>query len=294
MLNQHAPTVLIVDDSATTRAMIKRVIEMTGLNVGTILQAENGRKGLDILETTPVDLVLADLNMPVMDGMEMIARMHGSATLSSIHVVVISAQPDPEQIEQLKRDGVAGYLAKPFTPEGVSTLIAPLLEAQNIAVPAPANSGSFNVSLAESLVEAMETMAFISPELPDPASLPVASPDMRLIRIDFHGGGISGSLAMSAPAKLGEVVAENCGADDAKSAADDAMKELANVTCGLLLRKHLGHGVGFKMMPPIIGPLADSAKILAGGDVVAISADGHLVTAHVTTNEVILAGAGTR
>jgi CheY-specific phosphatase CheX len=150
------------------------------------------------------------------------------------------------------------------------------------------------MTLAESLVEAMETMAFISPQLPDPATPPAASPDMRLVRINFHGGGVSGSLAISAPAKFGEIVAENCGADDPHGAADDAMKELANVTCGLLLRKRLGHGVGFKMAPPIVGRLEDRAKFIAGDDVVAMNADGHLVTAHVTTDEAILAGAGTR
>ena len=70
-----ALNILIVDDSALTRKAIRRVIDMVGVHVEQVLEAENGKEALEMLDTESVDLVLADLNMPVMDGMEMIYHM---------------------------------------------------------------------------------------------------------------------------------------------------------------------------------------------------------------------------
>jgi CheY-like chemotaxis protein len=283
MSNQPAMTILIVDDSATTRAMIKRVIGMTSLNVGPLLEAAHGKAALEILNSTPVHLVLADLNMPVMEGMEMISIMRRTESLRAIPIIVISAQPDPLQIEQLKREGVISFLAKPFTAEGMSSVIGPLLDCKPPVAPPPARPAeSFNLTLAEALVEALQTMAFISPELPDKNAPPMPATDLRVVHVGFHGDGVEGSLAIAASAKFVEHMADNCGAADAAGDADDALKELANVTCGLLLRKRLGGADGFKMAPPVMGRPEEMERWGAGEDSLAVSADGFLVTAHVT------------
>ncbi len=73
-----ALNILIVDDSSLTRKAIKRIIGMLGLNVGQILEAEKGTHALKILGETNIDLVLADLNMPEMGGIEMIYHMRGN------------------------------------------------------------------------------------------------------------------------------------------------------------------------------------------------------------------------
>ena len=112
-----AHTILIVDDSATTRAMIRRVITLSGIDAGTILEACDGREGLDALDACEVDLVLADLHMPNMGGIEMTQKMMADPTLRHVPVVIVSADPNASRIEALRQQGVKGYVAKPFTPE---------------------------------------------------------------------------------------------------------------------------------------------------------------------------------
>jgi two-component system chemotaxis response regulator CheY len=290
-MTHHNPTILLVDDSGVTRAMIRRVIGMTDLPVGTILEAGDGAAGLAIMESTDVELVLADLNMPGMDGFEMISRMRQNPRLRAIPIVVISAQPDTLQIDRLKRDGVAGYLAKPFTPEAVRDMVEPLLNLKRKEIEPPADhlSGSFNLTLIEALGEALETMAFITPRLPS-KSEPLPSPDNRhLVRVEFDGHGIHGSLAIAAPPAFGAAMAANCDNHPSPGEADDALKELANVTCGLLLRRRIGGGVGFKLAPPVMIEPAEAEALFTGDDVVSLDAEGHLITAHVTSDVCLFA-----
>jgi two-component system, chemotaxis family, chemotaxis protein CheY len=119
--------ILVVDDSSLTRKAIRRIIEMTGLEVGTILDAENGRKALDLLHQGRVDLVLADLNMPEMGGIEMIYHMWANEATRSIPVVVISTESSTTRIEGLVANGAKDYLHKPFTPEQMKTIIERVL-----------------------------------------------------------------------------------------------------------------------------------------------------------------------
>jgi two-component system chemotaxis response regulator CheY len=290
-VSNHPATILIVDDSATTRAMIKRVIGMTGLAVRRLLDAADGQQGLEVMMSSPVDIVLADLNMPVMDGVEMIRRMRCSDTLKHIPVAVISAQPDPELIAQLKHDGIAGYLPKPFTPENVRDLIGPLLDATKVmASPVdavPDVAASLNLTLAEALAEALETMAFISPQLPGETSSPCPTSDLRLVRVAFHHGHREGSLLFAASHQFGAHVAENCqNTDDpavTEAQADDALKELANVSCGVLLRKQPCGSAGFEMAPPVLMPPREIDEWCSRKDVVSLDADGFLISACVMT-----------
>jgi len=144
--------------------------------------------------------------------------------------------------------------------------------------------------LAETLTEALETMAFISPELPDhPAPPPPA--DLRVVQIAFHGDGVDGTLTLAAPQKFSAHVTDNCGVAEAVAEPDDVLKELANVICGLVLRKRLGGGVGFKMGPPVMGSAQDVAQWSGGPDVVAVNADGFLLTVHVTADQSLAASA---
>ena len=285
-MNDQHPSILIVDDSAVTRAAIKRTIAMTGLEVGQLHEAGDGKAALEFLQSHPVDLVLADLNMPVMDGMEMIRRMRESDALRNIPVAVISAQPDESLIEQLKRDGVIGYLPKPFTPEAVRDLIAPCLSRK---APKPvtirSSYGAVNLTLIEALGESLETMAFVSPELLDAPSEATPSPDAILVRVGFHGQGIKGSLELATTHAFGSVIAANCCDGDPDADADDALKELTNVTCGSLLRRRIGGAVGFELEVPVVSSIGDGEHPFVGADTVVLTAEGHLVFAHVVTNK---------
>lgn len=125
--------ILIVDDSATTRAIIRRTIGMCGIDVATIHEACNGLEGLKVVTGNPVDLVLADLHMPEMDGVEMIRRMMADPKTARVPVVIVSAEPNLLKIAALKEQGAKGHLRKPFTPEGVRETITRILETRHAA-----------------------------------------------------------------------------------------------------------------------------------------------------------------
>ncbi len=109
--------VLIVDDSSLTRKAIRRIVDMIALDVERIFEAENGVGALKILDEAHIQLVLADLNMPEMGGIEMIYRMRGNEATRDIPVVIVSTESSTTVIEGLLADGAKDYLHKPFTPE---------------------------------------------------------------------------------------------------------------------------------------------------------------------------------
>ena len=119
--------ILIVDDSATTRMMVKRILTLCGIANENISEAADGSQALARLVACPVDLVIADLHMPNMGGLELTTRILASSTLRHIPVVIVSADPNADRIDQLKQSGVKGYLAKPFTPESFKMLLMQVL-----------------------------------------------------------------------------------------------------------------------------------------------------------------------
>lgn len=118
-----AVNVLIVDDSLLTRTAIKRVIGMLDVPVDDVFEAGNGKEAIDILNQKSVGLVLADLNMPEMNGVELVRYMQQDEKLSKIPVVVVSTESSTTRIEQLMDVGIKGYLHKPFQPEDFKTII---------------------------------------------------------------------------------------------------------------------------------------------------------------------------
>lgn len=124
---------LIVDDSATTRAVIKRTIGMCGIEAEKIFEAANGKDALAMLSVTKIDLVFLDINMPEMTGMEVAARVKADPKLSHVPVVVVSSESMESRVQQLKAEGVRGYIKKPFTPEQIASVINDVLGAHNVA-----------------------------------------------------------------------------------------------------------------------------------------------------------------
>lgn len=120
-------TILVVDDSPLIRRMIKRSIGIANLDVGTIHEAGNGRDALEVLENHWVDLVLADINMPEMNGIEMMEQIARDELLSKIPVVIVSTERSEARIDHLRKLGVRGYLTKPFTPEEIRDVMLSLL-----------------------------------------------------------------------------------------------------------------------------------------------------------------------
>jgi two-component system, chemotaxis family, chemotaxis protein CheY len=130
-----AVNILIVDDSAVMRAMIRKTIELSGLRLGEIHQAADGREGLAALETNWIDLVIADINMPVMNGEEMIERMQAAPALKSIPTIVVSTEGSRTRIDRLERSGVR-FIHKPFTPEMIRDTVKSVLGGEVFHEPA--------------------------------------------------------------------------------------------------------------------------------------------------------------
>ena len=111
--------VLIVDDSSTVRSVLKKTLDLANIPVGELFEAENGRDALQILHDQWIDLVFADINMPVMGGIEMVENMSDHGMMNSIPVVIVTTEGSQTRIEQLRQKGIKGYIRKPFTPESV-------------------------------------------------------------------------------------------------------------------------------------------------------------------------------
>jgi len=122
-----AYNLLIVDDSAVTRSVIRKTVGMSGLEVGCLREAGDGIEALEVLGREWMDIVFTDLNMPRMDGFQLVDEMSASAALSGIPVVVISSNRNPAQIEALMSKGVRSYLAKPFRPEQIRQVVEEIL-----------------------------------------------------------------------------------------------------------------------------------------------------------------------
>ena len=107
---------LIVDDSRTTRGIIKKTLLMTDLPIGQLFEAATGREGLERMKGAWIDLVLADLNMPDMSGVEMIEAMAADPLLRSLPVVVVSSEGNQTVLDSLTERGVREIVRKPFQP----------------------------------------------------------------------------------------------------------------------------------------------------------------------------------
>lgn len=118
--------VLVVDDSGVMRSMIIKSLKMCELPLGRIYQAEDGEKGLAVLKENWVNLVIVDINMPVMNGEEMIDHMKQDKEMKNIPIIVISTEGSESRLNRLKETGAA-FIHKPFTPEMIRDTISTLI-----------------------------------------------------------------------------------------------------------------------------------------------------------------------
>lgn len=120
---QHYRSVLIVDDSPTSRMIIQRCIEMTGVEVDSFLYAENGIDGLSVLDDNTVDLILTDINMPKMDGLTFIRLLKNKTLTAKIPVVVTSSIADGSIELEMNKLGITDIIKKPVSPEKIMRVL---------------------------------------------------------------------------------------------------------------------------------------------------------------------------
>lgn len=121
-----ALNILVVDDSAVMRSMIKKTIARTNVDVGEIYEAANGIEGLDQLNKNWTDLVFLDVNMPIMNGMEMLDIIRNNPETKDLPVLIVSTESNAQRIEMISKHN-AGFVHKPFTPETLREKILSVL-----------------------------------------------------------------------------------------------------------------------------------------------------------------------
>jgi two-component system chemotaxis response regulator CheY len=122
-------TVLIVDDSPAMRTFVKRVLNLSGFDMSTCHEAGNGEEALELLANEWVDVILTDINMPVMNGQELVQNLAASESLRSIPVIVVSTDRTDDRVRQMIALGAKGYVKKPFQPEELREELEKVLEA---------------------------------------------------------------------------------------------------------------------------------------------------------------------
>ena len=121
--------VLVVDDSAVIRKVIIRALSQTGLSLDEVQQAADGNEGLAILRASKIDLVLSDINMPNMDGIQMLAAMQEEPSLKTIPVIMITTEGSPAKVMDAAKLGARGLVRKPFVAEQIRQKMTECLDA---------------------------------------------------------------------------------------------------------------------------------------------------------------------
>jgi two-component system chemotaxis response regulator CheY len=119
--------VLIVDDSSVMRKIVERSLRQAGIELGKVSEAGNGLEALAILRQEKVNLILCDINMPVMDGLEFVKSLSGVGNAKGVPVVMITTEGGEGHVVQALSAGARGYIRKPFTPDQVKEQVLPVL-----------------------------------------------------------------------------------------------------------------------------------------------------------------------
>ncbi len=120
--------IIIADDSATARMFIKRCLQIIGLGDAEIIEAEHGKEALEAAKANHVDLLLTDLNMPVMDGETLVKWVKASPKLCELPVIVITSAGNSAKEAQLLDLGAYKVLNKPVSPPIMMDALADFLD----------------------------------------------------------------------------------------------------------------------------------------------------------------------
>ena len=123
--------ILIVDDSSTARFTLAKNLGLAEIEVAELLMAENGTQALELVKAQWVDLMFVDINMPEMNGIELIQAMAEADLMSMISVIVVSTEGSEQRIDELRALGIKGYLRKPIQPENLREIVDYVLEAKH-------------------------------------------------------------------------------------------------------------------------------------------------------------------
>ncbi|HTV14964.1 MAG TPA: response regulator [Acidobacteriaceae bacterium] len=120
-------TVLIVDDSSVMRKIVERALRQAGLDLTRVIEAGSGREALTMLARERVQLIVSDINMPNMDGLEFLRQAQSQSLAQGAPIVMITTESGEEHVREALKAGAQGYIRKPFTPDQVRDRVLPLI-----------------------------------------------------------------------------------------------------------------------------------------------------------------------
>lgn len=126
-----AYNVLIVDDSQTMRTVVKKTVALSGFEIGECWEAADGQEALEALQDRWVDIILTDLNMPRMNGLDLLRALQQHESHRHIPVVLITTEGSEECIQEARALGIKGYIQKPFYPEAIRDILNSILGDAN-------------------------------------------------------------------------------------------------------------------------------------------------------------------
>lgn len=124
---------LIVDDSPAMRWFLRRVIKLAGFEDVSVLEASDGCEAFSLIRQEPVDLILADINMPNMNGEEFLSKVAEDENLRRIPVIVVSADASEARMRRMLALGARRCLSKPISPEAFREGLEEVLDARNVS-----------------------------------------------------------------------------------------------------------------------------------------------------------------
>ena len=119
-----------MDDSSVMRKIVERSLRQAGIELDKVVEAANGAEALAALQSNVVDLILCDINMPVMDGLEFVRQVATVGIAKGVPIVMITTEGSESHVVQALSAGARGYIRKPFTPDQVKEHVLPLLGKQ--------------------------------------------------------------------------------------------------------------------------------------------------------------------
>lgn len=122
-----AKSILLVDDSATMRKIIMKTIRMAGVEVSEMKEAGDGEEALEKLSEGIVDVILCDVNMPGMGGLELVKKVREMPSCDNTKIIMVSTESSDDLIQGILKDGADDYVTKPFTPEKIEAKLAPYM-----------------------------------------------------------------------------------------------------------------------------------------------------------------------
>ena len=119
--------IMIVDDSGSMRAVIKKIAAISGFNMDHCYEASNGREALEILKENWVDVIISDINMPEVNGLELLRSMQADDLYKEIPVIIITTEGSDERMQEALSHGAKGFIKKPFQPEELRSTLYEVL-----------------------------------------------------------------------------------------------------------------------------------------------------------------------